>query len=64
MPKYRTVGISPKVIIDAVVSVVAFLMLKYGIELDAEYAALIAKGVGTLGGVAAGPGEVEPVEGA
>lgn len=56
----KTLGISPKVIADLIVSVVSFAVLNYGASLDPEVAALIGKTLGTVGGVFAGPGTVVP----
>lgn len=55
----RTRGLSPKVLWDLTVTVVAFLVTAGVVSLDPEVAALISKLLGTAAGVWAGPGKVE-----
>ena len=59
--KLKTRGISPKVIADLIVSALAFALTAGVIDIDPELAAVISKLLGTLAGVIAGPGKVEPV---
>ncbi len=57
----RTRGISPKVRNDLLVSVVAFAIAYFGVELDPVLAATIAKLLGTVAGVQAAPGDIDLV---
>lgn len=56
--KVRTRGLSPKVVADFVVTVGGFLLTTYGAGLDPVLSAGIAKALGTLAGIKAGPGHV------
>jgi len=51
-------GLSPKLTIDLVVSVVAFVLLAAGIDLDETTSAALAKVLGFVAGIIVGPGSV------
>jgi hypothetical protein len=54
-PKLQTVSLNPKVPAQALASIVAFVLAKYGIELDAATSGAIATVIGFLAGVIAPP---------
>lgn len=54
----ETVGVSPKVPVQAVVSVVVFLLTYFGLELSPEAAGVVSTVLGAAGGVLASPGVV------
>lgn len=60
--KVKTVGVSPKVIVDALVSVIAYLLTAGVIDIDPALAAAISKALGSLAAVIASPGAVKRVE--
>lgn len=59
LTKTKTKGISPKVLLDLLVTIVSFILTYYAIDLDPEVAALISKALGTGAGVLASPGTIE-----
>lgn len=59
MKATKQVGASPKLVVDLVTTIIAFLITKYAAGLDPVTAAAISKGLGTLAGVFAPPGTVE-----
>lgn len=59
----RQAGVSPKIVADAIVSVLGFVLTYYAIEMDPVIAAAVSKAAGTLAGWLVGPGEVVIVEG-
>lgn len=56
--KTKQRGLSPKLLTDLIVSVLTYLALNFGVELDEETSAAVAKVVGFLAGVLVGPGDV------
>jgi hypothetical protein len=58
--KNKTVGVSPKVPTQAIVSVVTFLLAYFGVDLSPEASAAIAAVLGVIGGAVAQPGETRP----
>ena len=54
----RTLGLSPKVFADFLVSVVAFLVAAGVVHLDPVAAAALAKVLGSAAAIAASPGHV------
>lgn len=54
----KTIGLSPKILYTIVTAVVAYVVTKYGIQVDPDLAAAIALGLGGGAGVAAPPGKV------
>lgn len=58
--KRRTVGIDPKVPIQALVTVLVAIAAYYGIELDKETSAALAIVLGTVAGYFAPAPEVKP----
>jgi hypothetical protein len=56
----RQNGISPKLLADFVVSAISFVALYFGVDLDPEVAAALAKVVGFIAGYVTGPGNVQP----
>lgn len=61
--KVQTHGISPKVVADAVTSVVAFVLAHFVIGIDPVAAAAISKAAGSVAAAIAGPGAVKLVPG-
>jgi hypothetical protein len=57
--KQKTVGVSPKVPVQAVVTVIAFCLTYFGVELSPEAAGGISAVLGIVGGVLASPGTVK-----
>lgn len=57
-----TKGVSPKVPVQALVTVAAFLAAYFGIELSPEVSGAIAALLGIVGGYVAPPGEVEALD--
>lgn len=53
-----TKGLSPKVAADFIVTVLAFVFANFAINIDPEYAAAVAKVLGSLAGYLASPGQV------
>lgn len=51
-------GLSPKLIADALTSIIMFVLLKYGVDVDPTTSAALAKIIGFGAGVAIGPGNV------
>lgn len=56
----KTVGLSPKVPTQAVVSIIVFALTYFGFQVSPEVAAAIATLLGAAGGWFANPGQVEP----
>ena len=56
--KPQTIGTSPKVPAQAIVAVLAFVLVYFGIELSPEASAAIATLLGIIGGYIAPPGQV------
>ncbi len=56
--KPKTVGTSPKVPVQAIVSVVAFVVAYFGVELSPEASGAISALLGIAGGYFAPPGDV------
>jgi hypothetical protein len=54
-PKLQTVSLNPKVPAQALAAIVAFVLAKYGIELDAATSGAIATVIGFIAGVVAPP---------
>lgn len=54
----KTRGVSPKVPVQAIATVIAFALSYFAIDLDPEVAGAIAVLCGIGGGVTAGPGDV------
>ena len=56
--KLKTVGVSPKVPVQAIVTVIVAALAYFGVELSAEVSGILAAIAGIIGGVAAPPGQV------
>lgn len=54
----ETVGVSPKVPVQAVSTVVVFLLTYFGLDLSPEAAGVVSTVLGAAGGVLASPGVV------
>lgn len=54
----QTVGLSPKVPAQAVVTVIVFVFAHFGVDLEPELALALATVLGALAGVVARPGTV------
>lgn len=54
----RQAGVSPKIIADALVSIVGFVLAYFAVSLDPVLAAAVAKLAGTLAAWLVGPGDV------
>lgn len=59
-PKTETVGTSPKVPVQAIVSVIVFVLAYFGVELSPEGSAALAAVLGVIGGYLAPAGVTRP----
>lgn len=55
---YRQIGLSPKLVADAVASVIGYALTRYAVGLDPLAAAAIAKALGSVAAYFVGPGKV------
>lgn len=55
----QTQGVSPKVPVQAIVTVATFLAAYFGVELSPEASAALAAVLGVVGGYVAPPGDVK-----
>lgn len=57
--KVKTKGISPKVVADFLATAASFAIMYYGLDVDPELSALLAKLLGSGAGITAPPGKIE-----
>ncbi len=58
-PKPRSIGLSPKVPVQALAAIVAFIAAYFGLDLSPEASAGIAALLGAVAGYIAPPGRVD-----